>query len=106
MSLLQKEHVLGAGGSAIVAGAVGALGIAIGAAAGGALGAFAGHKTTEAVDAHGELDHFKQIYRSTCYYTSGMGWEDYAPAYRYGLDAHARLGCGDFSAYETELEAG
>lgn len=114
MSTLQKVHVFSAGGSALVAGALAAAlggwiagppGVVVGAAIGGALGAFAGQKFAAARDVRGDLGHFEQIYRKTSYYVDGMTWEDYGPAYRYGLRTHKRHGHGDFNACEAELEA-
>lgn len=101
MSKLKKDHVLGAGGSALAGGAVGAVigglaagpvGIALGAAAGTAVGAVAGHKLAEAADPRGDLGHFEQIYQTMPYYVSDMTWDDYAPAYRFALDTHATHG--------------
>lgn len=98
MGNLKKDHVLGAGTSAVAGGAVGALvgglvggpaGAALGAVAGTAAAAVAGHKTAEALDPRGDLGHFEQIHRTMPYYISGMEWSDYAPAYRLALDNHA-----------------
>jgi hypothetical protein len=95
MSLLKKDHVLGAGSAALAAGAAGAAigaavagppGLAIGAAAGGVLGAVFGNRASESADSRQDLGHFEQIYRTMPYYIDGRDWHDYAPAYRYGLD--------------------
>ena len=115
MSKLKKDHVLGAGASAVTGGVVGAViggvvagpaGIAIGAVAGTAIGAVTGHKASEAVDDRGDLGHFQQIFHTMPYYVSGMAWSDYAPAYRYGIDTHERLGQQPFAQAEVELEQG
>ena len=115
MSILKKDHILGAGASAVTGGAVCAViggvvagppGIALGAVAGTALGAVAGHIASEAVDGRGDLGHFQQIFHTMPYYVSGMTWADYAPAYRYGLDSHGRLGGQPFARAEVELERG
>src|SRR5688500_16326631 len=101
MSTLQKDHVFGAGGSALAGGAVGGAvggllagvpGFALGAAAGGALGAVVGHKAAEARDKRGDLGHFQQIYQAMPYYIDGMTWTDFAPAYRLGLDSYTTRG--------------
>lgn len=115
MSTLKKDHILGAGASAVTGGAVGAViggvvagpvGLAIGAAAGTALGAVAGHKASEAVDKRGDLGHFQQIFHTMPYYVKTMTWDDYAPAYRYGIEMHARFGRQPFAQAETGLEQG
>ena len=99
MSLLKKDHVLGAGSAALAAGAAGAAigaavagppGLAVGAAAGGVLGAVFGNRASEAADSRQDLGHFEQIYRTMPYYIDGCDWHDYAPAYRYGLDTFAQ----------------
>lgn len=95
MSLLKKDHVLGAGSAALAGGAAGAAigaavagppGLAVGAAAGGVLGALLGNRASEAADSRQDLGHFEQIFRTMPYYIDGHDWHDYAPAYRYGLD--------------------
>ncbi|MBB1473217.1 hypothetical protein H5368_09240 [Luteimonas sp. MC1782] len=97
MSTLKKDHVLGAGTSAVAGGTVGAVvgglvggpaGAALGAIAGTAAAAVAGQKAAEALDPRGDIGHFEQIYRTMPYYISGMAWSDYAPAYRLALDSH------------------
>lgn len=97
MSTLKKDHVLGAGGSAVAGGTVGAVvgglvggpaGAALGAIAGTAAAAVTGHKTAEALDSRGDIGHFQQIYQTMPYYISDMEWSDYEPAYRLGLDSH------------------
>lgn len=115
MSTLKKDHVLGAGAGAVAGGATGAairaavggpVGLAVGAAAGGALGALIGDRAAEARDKRGHLGHFEQIYRDMPYYADGMTWEDYAPAYRHGLDTWRTLGVREFGDAEADLEAG
>lgn len=115
MSTLKKDHVLGAGGSAVAGGAVGAAvggviagppGLALGAAAGTAIAAVVGHKASEAADDSGDLGHFEQIFQSMPYYVSDMKWSDYAPAYRYGLRTHATRPEATFAQAEADLEAG
>jgi hypothetical protein len=115
MSTLKKDHILGAGASAVTGGAAGAVvgalvagvpGMAIGAAAGTAIGAIAGQRASEAVDGRGDLGHFQQIFHTMPYYVSGMTWDDYAPAYRYGLEMHARHAPQPFAESEATLEPG
>lgn len=115
MSTLKKDHVLGAGTSAIAGGAVGAAiggvvagppGIALGAAAGTAVGAILGHKTSEAIDPRGNLGHFQQIHHTMPYFKAGMTWDDYAPAYQYGLDTYTTQGAQAFELAEAKLSEG
>lgn len=115
MSTLKKDHILGAGTAAVAAGAAGAalgavvagpVGLAVGAVAGGALGALAGDRAAEAADARDDLGHFQQIHREMPYFVEGRDWEDYAPAYRYGLDTYATHGGQPFEQAEDQLQAG
>jgi hypothetical protein len=115
MSTLKKDHILGAGAAAVAGGATGAaigaavagpVGLAVGAAAGGALGAVIGDRAAEARDKRGDLGHFQQIYLDMPYFVDGMTWDDYAPAYRYGLDTWRTHGGRAFADAEAELEAG
>ena len=115
MSTLKKDHILGAGVAAVAGGATGAAvgavvggpaGLAVGAVAGGALGAVLGDRAAEAMDKRGDLGQFEQIYRDMPYYVDGMEWEDYAPAYRYGLETWRTHGARAFTDAEPELDAG
>jgi hypothetical protein len=115
MSTLKKDHILGAGAAAVAAGATGAAigavvagppGLVVGAVAGGALGAVLGDRAAEAADRRDDLGHFEQIYREMPYYADGMTWDDYAPAYRYGLETYRTHGGQPFTEAEAQLEAG
>lgn len=115
MSTLKKDHILGAGSAALAGGAAGAAlgaivggvpGLAVGAAAGGALGAVWGDRASEAVDPRDDLGHFQQIFHTMPYYVEGHTWHDYAPAYRYGLDSHARFQGQSLDAVDTQLQGG
>lgn len=115
MSTLKKDHVLGAGGAAVAVGATGAAigavvagppGLVVGAVAGGALGAVLGNRAAEAADPRDDLGHFEQIYREMPYYADGMDWEDYAPAYRYGIETYRVHGGQPFSEVEPTLQQG
>lgn len=115
MGNLKKDHVFGAGAAALTGGAAGGalgmlvggpVGLAVGAAAGGALGALAGDRMAEAVDPRNDLGRFRQVFDSMPYYISGMAWDDYEPAYRYGIDQYHD---GDHQAFlvaEPALERG
>ena len=115
MSTLKKDHVLGSGSAALAAGAAGAalgavvagpVGLAVGAAAGGALGAVVGNRASEALDARHDLGHFQQIFRTMPYYVAGHDWHDYAPAYRYGLQAYEHSGGRPLADMESQLQGG
>ncbi len=48
--------------------------------------------------------HFRRIYREAVYYSTGRGWPDYAPAYRYGYEHYGRFGGRHFEEVEAQLE--
>lgn len=113
MGVLKKDHVLGAGAAAltggVAGGALGALlggppGLAVGAAAGGALGAVLGDRASEAVDPRDDLGRFQQIFHTMPYYVSDMTWEDYAPAYRHGIEQYHARPARTFVTAEPALE--
>lgn len=49
---------------------------------------------------------FREDFQTRPYYSSGRDWNDYEPAYRYGLQQYAVLGGADFERSEARLEAG
>ena len=125
MGNLRKDHVFGAGAAALTGGAAGGalgmlvggpVGLAVGAAAGGALGALAGDRAAEASEVPGDIAHavgpredlgrFHQVFHTMPYYVSGMTWDDYAPAYRYGIATYAEGSGHTFLAAEPALEMG
>ncbi|WP_407353543.1 hypothetical protein [Luteimonas sp. R10] len=114
MSILQKEHILGAGGSALLGGAAGGgigffaggpPGLVVGVVIGTAAGALFGHRTAESADSRGDLGHFEQIHTHTRYYVEDCEWRDYEPAYRLGLDSFRSQGGQRFADAEPALGA-
>lgn len=55
--------------------------------------------------AHPLLDEFRARFRDAPYYSTGRGWADYAPAYKFGLAAQARAGGRRFEDVEADLAA-
>lgn len=119
MGDIKKDHVFGAGAAALAGGAAGGavgmvvggpVGLVVGAAAGGALGAIAGDRASEAVAPDDDIGRFRQVFDSMPYYVSGMTWDDYEPAYRYGIaqyrDRERQGGHEPFAVAEPALEAG
>lgn len=111
---MKKDQVVPAGTGAVAGGAAGAAlgaviagpaGLAVGAVAGGALGALLGDRAGQASDDDGALGHFQQIHDKMPYHVDGMAWEDYAPAYRYGLQSYALREGRDFDRAEAALQS-
>lgn len=47
--------------------------------------------------------HFQALFRDAPYYSTGRNWDDYAPAYRYGHEAHAQHAGRRFEEVEVQL---
>lgn len=89
----------GAAAGALVGGVTGPVGAAIGAAVGAAAGALAGRaKADPAVE-----DAYWRDNYSTRPYASGSSYDDYGPAYRYGVDAYSRYPDRSYDELEPEL---
>lgn len=115
MGAIRKDHVVGTGAAALTGGAAGGaigmlvagpVGLAVGAAAGGALGAVVGERAAHRSEPDETLGRFEQVFHTMPYYVSGMAWDDYAPAYRYGIATYHRSGGRAFLAAEPALEQG
>jgi len=89
----------GATAGALVGGMTGPVGAAVGAAIGAAVGAMAGRKADPAV----EDTYWRDNYSSRPYVKSGSSYDDYAPAYRYGVDAYSRHPGRSFDEVESDL---
>lgn len=83
-----------------VAGPVGTLaGAAIGAVAGG----LAGKGIAEMIDPTVEEAYWRETYSSRPYVSRGASFDDYGPAYMYGVDNYARHQGRSFDEVEPEL---
>lgn len=90
----------GAAAGAVVGGMTGPAGAVLGAAVGAVAGAVAGRaKADPAV----EDAYWRDNYSSRPYVTSGSTYDDYGPAYRYGVDAYSRHSGRTFDEVEPEL---
>lgn len=85
---------------ALAGGVTGPVGAAIGAAAGAVVGALAGKANADPVV---EDAYWRDNYSSRPYVQSGASYDDYAPAYRHGVDAHTRYPDRDFDEIESDL---
>ncbi|GAB3765038.1 hypothetical protein GCM10028796_21370 [Ramlibacter monticola] len=90
----------GAAAGAAAGGMTGPVGAAVGAAIGAVVGAVAGRmKADPAV----EDTYWRDNYASRPYVTGGTSYDEYAPAYRYGVDAYNRYPDRPFDEIEPEL---
>jgi hypothetical protein len=100
---------LGAASGGLAAGAAagavaGPVGAAVGAVVGGLAGGLAGKGVAESIDPTAEESYWRENYSSRPYYTQGSSFEDYGPAYRYGVEARSRTAGGKWN--EDELATG
>lgn len=114
MATLEKRHIPRTGASALLGGALlgavgylagGPAGLVIGVVAGVAAGALLGNRMAVAADPDDSAARFEEFYRSMAYYQPGMEWEDYQPAYRYGLETWRTRGAQPFTSAEPEMGA-
>lgn len=104
-------HPVGTGlgaamGGAAAGAAAGAFGGPVGALAGAVVGAVAGglggKAVAESVNPTAEEAYWRDNYQSEPYYEAGRTYDDYAPAYRLGLQGRTRYD-GEFDDVESRL---
>jgi hypothetical protein len=99
---------IGAAGGAIAAGAAigsaaGPVGTAIGAAAGAVVGAFAGKSVAATIDPDAEDLYWRDNFE-TRPYANAYSFDEYRPAYRYGVETHQRYPGRQFDDIEDDLQ--
>ena len=99
---------LGAAAGGVAAGAVagsvaGPVGTVVGAVVGAVTGGLAGKGIAEMIDPTAEEAYWRENYSSRPYVASGSTYDDYGPAYRYGVDNYRRFEGGTFEQAEPEL---
>lgn len=99
---------LGAIAGGVAAGAaagtiVGPVGTAVGAAVGAVLGGLAGKGVAESIDPTAEEAYWRENYAARPYVNADYSFDDYGPAYRYGVDSYGRLGSASFDDAEPSL---
>lgn len=92
----------GAAAGAALGGMTGPVGLAVGAVVGAVAGALAGKSIGDAVDPEAE-DAYWRDNHSTRPYSNGTNFDEYRPAYGYGVDAHTRFPNRTFDDLEPEL---
>ncbi len=105
-------HPVGVGLGAAGAGAAGAaigmaagpVGAAVGAVVGAVVGGLAGKGVAEAIDPTAEHAHWEKNYHTRPYVEQGATYEEYRPAYQYGLDARTRHAGKTFDIVEPDLK--
>jgi hypothetical protein len=95
----------GAAAGAALGTAVGPIGTVAGAVAGGIAGAFAGKAVAEKANPTEEDAFWEKNYHTRPYVTSGVAYNVYRPAYRYGWEARDTYNGKRFEEVETDLRA-
>ena len=103
---------VGAAAGGIAAGALagtmaaGPVGTVIGAGIGAVAGGLAGKGIAEAIDPTAEETYWRKTYSSRPYVKGGASFDDYGPAYRYGVNSYGLSKGGTFEQAEPELMRG
>lgn len=91
----------GATAGALAGGMTGPVGAAVGAVVGAVAGAVMGRNVK--VDPVAEDTYWRENYTSRPYARPGATYDDYQPAYRYGMDSYTRYPNRSFDDVEPEL---
>jgi len=91
----------GVAAGAAIGGMTGPVGAAVGAAVGAVAGALAGKAVN--VDPKEEDTYWRANYANRPYVTTGSTYDDYGPAYSYGVDAYSRYPGRSFDEVESDL---
>lgn len=107
-----QAHPVGTGVGAIAGGlaagaavgtVAGPIGTMVGAVVGAVAGGLAGNGIADMIDPAAEDMYWRDNYGSRPYVASGAPFDDYGPAYRYGVDSYGKLEGGDFEEAEPKL---
>jgi hypothetical protein len=102
---------LGAAAGGMAAGAAagtvaGPVGTAVGAAVGAVVGGLAGKGIAEKIDPTAEDAYWHANYASRPYINRDYTYDDYGPAYRYGVDYYRENPSRSFEASEVQMRQG
>ena len=96
--------IAGAAAAGAVAGSsVGPVGTVVGAVAGAVVGGLAGKGIAELIDPAAEEAYWRDTYSTRPYVARGASFDDYGPAYRYGVDSYGRYDGRTFDEVEADL---
>lgn len=99
---------VGAAAGGVAAGAaagsvVGPVGTVIGAAVGAIIGGLAGKGVAEAIDPTTEAAYWRDNFKDRPYVENATSFDDYGPAYDYGVRSYSRYSGRSFDDVETDL---
>jgi len=84
--------------------AAGPVGTVVGAAVGAVAGGLAGKGIAEAIDPTVEESYWRKTYSSRPYVKGGASFDDYGPAYRYGVDSYGLAEGRSFEEAEPDVK--
>ena len=90
-------------GGAVAGSVVGPVGTLVGGAIGAIVGGFAGKGVAEMVDPTAEDAYWRENYKDRPYTAGGLGYDEYGPAYRYGVASFGQYPGRSFDEAETDL---
>lgn len=93
----------GAAAGAAIGTVAGPVGTLIGAAAGAVLGALTGKAVAHCIDSDAEDAYWQDNYATRSYVNPGATYDDYRPAYRYGVNSYSAYQGRPFDEVEGEL---
>ncbi len=96
----------GLAAGAAVGTVAGPIGTAVGAAVGAVVGALAGKGVAEMVDPTAEDAYWRSNFAGQPYVTAGSTYDEYGPAYRYGVDSYGKYSGRTFEQSEADLQRG
>lgn len=100
---------VGAAGGAVAGAAAGMaagpVGMAVGGVVGAVVGGLAGRAVAEGVNPTDEEAHWRERYTQEPYYQPGRSFDDYGPAYRYGVESRNQYP-EDWDTAASRLESG
>ena len=108
-------HPIGTGVGAVAGGmaagaatgtVAGPVGTIIGAAIGAVVGGLAGKGVAESIDPTREDAYWRDNYRKRDYVTTGSTYDDYGPAYGYGVSSYSAPSGRKFDEVEADLSRG
>ncbi len=102
---------IGAAAGGVTAGAAigtvaGPVGTLVGGAVGAVVGGLAGKGIAEQIDPTAEDAYWSQNYGDRPYVSEDYSYDDYGPAYRYGVDAYGQYGTRSFDEVDPDLDRG
>ena len=93
----------GVAAGAVAGSVVGPVGTVVGAAVGAIIGGLAGKGVAEAIDPTSEAAYWRDNFKNRPYAENATSFDDYGPAYGYGVSSYVKYPGRSFDDVETDL---